>query len=149
MTKQFDPAEHTVEEVNAHLEKATAAEQQRVLVAEDEGKARTTILAGPFGYEKDDDGDEKDADEFVSDSTDLAADVRELVADTREKLEKLIESHTKLVEGRPGTVGQEKIDYEIHRVGSTFPDLSRVLDMVAATADSLAAAAAAGPTVEG
>lgn len=41
----FDPSEHTVEEVQAHLENANDAERDRVLAAEKQGKKRTTLLA--------------------------------------------------------------------------------------------------------
>jgi hypothetical protein len=42
--KVFDPADHTVAEVNAHLEKADDDERARVLAAERDGKARTGVL---------------------------------------------------------------------------------------------------------
>ncbi len=40
----FDPGEHTVEEVLAHLATADEDEQARVRAAEADGKARTTIV---------------------------------------------------------------------------------------------------------
>jgi len=40
----FDPADHTVAEVNAHLEKADDDERERVLAAERAGQARKGIL---------------------------------------------------------------------------------------------------------
>lgn len=43
----FDPAEHTVTQVNAHLAGADAGERARVLQAEAEGRARRGILSGP------------------------------------------------------------------------------------------------------
>lgn len=45
-TELFDPSEHTVEEVNAYLdgEGVTPEERERVLQAERDGKARTTIV---------------------------------------------------------------------------------------------------------
>lgn len=42
----FDPSEHTVPEVLAHLEGADDDERQRVLTAEQSGKSRMTILDG-------------------------------------------------------------------------------------------------------
>lgn len=42
--EQFDPADHTVAEVNAYLDTAEPAEQVRVLEAERAGKARKGIL---------------------------------------------------------------------------------------------------------
>lgn len=47
--KAFDPAEHTVAEVNAHLEKADADERARVLAAERDGQARKGILDNAEG----------------------------------------------------------------------------------------------------
>lgn len=41
--KQFDPSEHTVEQVEAYLETADDAERERVLAAEKEGKARKSL----------------------------------------------------------------------------------------------------------
>lgn len=43
-TPVFDPADHTVEEVNDHLADADDAEQARVLEAERGGKARVGVL---------------------------------------------------------------------------------------------------------
>lgn len=43
----FDPGEHTVKEVNAHLADAGRGERERVLTVESEGRARTRILSGP------------------------------------------------------------------------------------------------------
>lgn len=45
----FDPAEHTADEVNAHLDAHSddADEVQRVLDAEAEGKARKSVIEGP------------------------------------------------------------------------------------------------------
>jgi hypothetical protein len=44
--EQFDPAQHSADEVNAHLDTTTdEAEINRVLEAERHGKARKTILA--------------------------------------------------------------------------------------------------------
>lgn len=40
----FDPAEHTVAEVLKHLEYASPEERDRVLAAEENGKARTGIV---------------------------------------------------------------------------------------------------------
>jgi hypothetical protein len=45
----FDPGEHTVVEVNAHLDAADAAERERVLDAELGGNARAGVLNGPHG----------------------------------------------------------------------------------------------------
>lgn len=39
----FDPAEHNVDDVLAHLATVDDAERERVLAAEQAGKARTTI----------------------------------------------------------------------------------------------------------
>lgn len=44
----FDPADFTVDEVNAHLADADLDERERVLQAEAEGKGRTTVLTGPY-----------------------------------------------------------------------------------------------------
>ncbi|MBM4497537.1 hypothetical protein MWT96_20785 [Prescottella equi] len=43
----FDPTGHDVDEVNAYLDGADAAERERVLQAEADGKARKGILSGP------------------------------------------------------------------------------------------------------
>ncbi|NKV28219.1 hypothetical protein GS921_00285 [Rhodococcus hoagii] len=43
----FDPADFDVDEVNAYLDGADAAERERVLQAEADGKARKGILSGP------------------------------------------------------------------------------------------------------
>lgn len=43
----FDPAEHTVAQVNAYLADADRGERERVLQAEAEGRARRGILSGP------------------------------------------------------------------------------------------------------
>lgn len=40
---QFDPSDHSVDEVNAHLANAAEAERQRVLDAEAAGKDRATV----------------------------------------------------------------------------------------------------------
>ena len=40
----FDPAGHTVDEVNDYLANATPAEQERVLAAEADGKGRVTLV---------------------------------------------------------------------------------------------------------
>lgn len=42
---QFDPSKHKVEEVNAYLADADEEERERVLAAERDGKARTSILS--------------------------------------------------------------------------------------------------------
>lgn len=44
VAEMFDPADHTVAEVNAYLDTAEPAEQVRVLEAERAGKARKGIL---------------------------------------------------------------------------------------------------------
>jgi hypothetical protein len=51
--QQFDPSEHTVDEVNEHLAKADDAERQRVLDAEKSGKNRSTVAA-PAAAERQD-----------------------------------------------------------------------------------------------
>lgn len=43
----FDPAEHTVAQVNAYLADAGRDERERVLQAEAEGRGRRGILSGP------------------------------------------------------------------------------------------------------
>lgn len=43
-TESFDPSDHTVDEVKAHLENADDAERERVLDAEKAGKARTSLI---------------------------------------------------------------------------------------------------------
>lgn len=43
----FDPAEHTVAQVNAYLADADRGERERVLQAEAEGRARRGVLSGP------------------------------------------------------------------------------------------------------
>ena len=43
----FDPAEHTVAQVNAYLADAGRGERERVLQAEAEGRARRGVLSGP------------------------------------------------------------------------------------------------------
>ena len=48
---EFDPADHSVEEVKAYVEDATEEERQRVLDAERNGKARKTLLADSEGDE--------------------------------------------------------------------------------------------------
>lgn len=40
----FDPGKHTVEEVNEYLASASAEEKERVLAAEKDGRARSTIV---------------------------------------------------------------------------------------------------------
>jgi trigger factor len=40
----FDPSAHTVEEVRAHLDQATPSERDRVLQAERDGKARSSLI---------------------------------------------------------------------------------------------------------
>lgn len=40
----FDPADHTVPEVEEHLAESTVAEQERVLAAERDGKERKTLI---------------------------------------------------------------------------------------------------------
>jgi hypothetical protein len=47
----FDPADHTVGEVNAHLDEVDADERARVLRAEAAGKNRRGIVAGPHADE--------------------------------------------------------------------------------------------------
>ena len=42
---EFDPAEHTVDEVNDHLQEADPAEVERVLQEEAAGKDRATVHA--------------------------------------------------------------------------------------------------------
>lgn len=44
----FQPADHTVADVNAHLSDADPAERERVLQAEAEGKGRRGVLQGPY-----------------------------------------------------------------------------------------------------
>lgn len=48
---EFDPADHSVEEVKAYLEDANEEERQRVLEAEKNGKARKTLLSDEEGKE--------------------------------------------------------------------------------------------------
>lgn len=43
-TEEFDPNQHTVDEVNTYLESADDAEVQRVLAIEETGKNRAGIL---------------------------------------------------------------------------------------------------------
>lgn len=43
MSDVFDPADHTVAEVNAHVEKADPDEARRVLNLERAGKARQSV----------------------------------------------------------------------------------------------------------
>lgn len=43
----FDPGRHSVREVRTHLDNADAAERERVLAAEANGKARSSILRRP------------------------------------------------------------------------------------------------------
>lgn len=47
--KAFDPAVHTVAEVNAHLANADADERARVLTAERDGQARKGVLDNAEG----------------------------------------------------------------------------------------------------
>lgn len=47
----FDPSEHTVADVTAHLSDADDAERERVLAIERDGKARSGVL----GYDPPDD----------------------------------------------------------------------------------------------
>lgn len=44
----FDPGEHTVAQVNAHLADVDLAERERVLQAEAEGRGRRGVLSGPY-----------------------------------------------------------------------------------------------------
>ena len=48
---EFDPADHSVEEVKAYIEDANDEERQRVLEAEKSGKARKTLLSDEEGKE--------------------------------------------------------------------------------------------------
>lgn len=41
---QYDPADHTVDEVTTYLQTASQEERDRVIAAEQDGKARVTIL---------------------------------------------------------------------------------------------------------
>jgi hypothetical protein len=61
----FDPAEHSAPEVLAHCEAADLAEAERVLQAESDGKARTTILTpgGPLLARKEQATKEQDGGE--------------------------------------------------------------------------------------
>lgn len=43
----FDPGEHTVAQVNAHLAGADVGERERVIQAECEGRSRRGIIQGP------------------------------------------------------------------------------------------------------
>lgn len=52
----FDPADHTVEEVNEHLDGAGEGEVARVLDLEREGKARAGVLEGPHAFTDDEAG---------------------------------------------------------------------------------------------
>ena len=47
----FDPAEHTVAQVNAYLADADEDERARVLAAEADGRARRGIVEGPHSGE--------------------------------------------------------------------------------------------------
>lgn len=44
----FQPADHTVDQVNEHLADAGAEERERIIQAETEGKARRGIIQGPY-----------------------------------------------------------------------------------------------------
>lgn len=48
----FDPAGHTVDDVNAHLDEVDADERARVLQAEAAGKNRRGIVAGPHAQDE-------------------------------------------------------------------------------------------------
>lgn len=48
-SEEFDPADHTVEEVKEYLEAADDDERERVLAAEAEGKGRKTLLPDEEG----------------------------------------------------------------------------------------------------
>lgn len=48
-SEEFDPAEHTVEEVKEYLDGADDTERERVLAAEAEGKGRKTLLPDEEG----------------------------------------------------------------------------------------------------
>lgn len=43
-SSDFDPADHTVDEVKTYLDGADDDERDRVLVAEKDGKARTSLI---------------------------------------------------------------------------------------------------------
>ncbi|WP_182704177.1 hypothetical protein [Thermomonospora cellulosilytica] len=45
---RYDPADHTVDEVNAYLADVDLAERERIIQAEAEGKARRGIISGPY-----------------------------------------------------------------------------------------------------
>lgn len=45
----YNPSEHGVHEVNEYLASASPDERKRVLTAEVDDKARSTILNGPYG----------------------------------------------------------------------------------------------------
>ncbi|MFD7964089.1 hypothetical protein ACFV5J_25130 [Streptomyces zaomyceticus] len=59
----FDPAEHSVPDVLDYLEAATYEEASRVLQAESDGKARTTVLhpGGPLLARKEQEQKDKEA----------------------------------------------------------------------------------------
>lgn len=65
---QYDPSEHTVDEVNEHLATADDAERERVLKAEAEGKNRSTVKAPESG-----DGTTPGLDTSSADTFDQAA----------------------------------------------------------------------------
>ena len=86
---ESDPADYTVEEVNEYLATAEADEVERVLLAESEGKARTTIQGpGPNEDESTDDAsDEPAAPVDTRDSGQKAVDARSTPAGAYEKPE--------------------------------------------------------------
>lgn len=49
-TEAYDPAGDTADGVNAYLDETTDDERLRVLRAEQDGKARKSVLEGPWGY---------------------------------------------------------------------------------------------------
>ena len=60
----FDPGAHTAQEVLAHLAQAEPAEIARVLIAEVDGKHRSTVLSFDPGLP----GAEADADDLLGDA---------------------------------------------------------------------------------
>lgn len=132
----FDPSEHTVDEVVYYLENAEEPERTRVLQAERDGKARVGVLGS----------DNPDQHPFVAGAASFVEDVAGFVNDTRDELAALLDEHAEVTASSAGELSHRDVAYQLDRVGSTLPDLGRALDQVAATAASLAAAAA---TVEG
>lgn len=125
-----DPAEHNVEEVNAHLARADEDERARVLKLEEDGKARKGVLE----HNAEPAAEPAEHSSFVDAAHAAAGHALEMADRLEEALSEVTAEHAAVIAENVVDVGEEAVWHAHNRVGFALSDMARPIAALRATA---------------